>query len=224
MSLWIKICGNTSLADAQLAVEAGADAVGFVFAASSRQVNVAQVAPIVAHLPSNIEKIGVFVDANLNEISSAVRVCSLTGVQLHFNAASDLPRRLHEQFGPALRILRVMHFEKDHSESFAQEILAHTQNPHVDAIMIDSRTTTAAGGTGVQFDWAEARKAVFANAGAWKLVVAGGLNPSNVAQAIATLEPWGVDVVSGVEAAPGRKDPLKVAQFVTNARAAAREF
>jgi phosphoribosylanthranilate isomerase len=90
--------------------------------------------------------------------------------------------------------------------------------PNVDAILIDSRNATSVGGTGQTFDWALASKTLFQNAAASKLVAAGGLSPENVAQAIATLRPWGVDVVSGVEASPGRKDPAKVQAFIANAR------
>src|ERR1039458_4216059 len=93
MSLWIKICGNTSLEDALLAAEAGADAVGFVLAPSPRRVTPAQVAAIVPHLPATLEKIGVFVDAPFEEIEATVRAAALSGVQLHFNAAPDLPDR-----------------------------------------------------------------------------------------------------------------------------------
>ena len=89
----------------------------------------------------------------------------------------------------------------------------------IDGVLVDSRTGSAVGGTGVAFDWAEARATVFSAAGKLKLVAAGGLNPSNVAQAISTLHPWGVDVVSGVEQSPGRKDPFKVREFVRRARA-----
>jgi phosphoribosylanthranilate isomerase len=115
-----------------------------------------------------------------------------------------------------------MHFESSKSESIAQMVLEHARNPHVDAMLVDSRTATAAGGTGVAFDWTEARRTVFRDAAVLKLIAAGGLNPSNVAEAIATLQPWGVDVVSGVEAAPGRKDPLKTREFVLKARKAAK--
>ncbi|HEY1903270.1 MAG TPA: phosphoribosylanthranilate isomerase [Terracidiphilus sp.] len=223
MSLWIKICGNTSLADARLAVEAGADAVGFVFAPSPRQVTVPEVASIGSHLPASVEKIGVFVDADLEEICSTVRACGLTGVQLHFAAASDLPAGLREKLGPALRILRVVHFESGAAKLLSAQIAELAGNPHVDGVLVDSRTAAAVGGTGVAFDWAEARKTVFSDAGKLKLVAAGGLNPANVAEAIATLRPWGVDVVSGVEASPGRKDPDKVRQFVARAKATQHE-
>jgi phosphoribosylanthranilate isomerase len=220
MSLWVKICGNTSLADARLAVEAGADAVGFVFAPSPRQVTVAEVAAMTTHLPPTAEKIGVFVNAGLEEISTAVRACGLTGVQLHSEAGADLPAKLHEQFGIALRILRVVHFDFGSADLVSEQVKDYARNSDVDLVLVDSRTATAVGGTGVTFDWAEARRSVFGDAGKLKLVAAGGLSPANVAEAISTLQPWGVDVVSGVEASAGRKDPEKLREFVARARAA----
>jgi phosphoribosylanthranilate isomerase len=225
MSIWIKICGNTSLGDALAAAEAGADAVGFVFAPSLRRVTAAEVAAITPHLPETVEKIGVFVDATLEEIVSTVQACGLTGLQLHFNADPDLPTRLRELLGPEVRILRVIHFHAASAAQCVAEIAECSQNPHVDAVLVDSRTTVAAGGTGVTYDWVEARKAIFENATARKrLIAAGGLNPANVAEAIATLRPWGVDAVSGVEAAPGRKDVAKVREFIVRARAVDREM
>jgi phosphoribosylanthranilate isomerase len=224
MSLWIKICGNTSLEDARLAVKAGADAVGFVFAPSPRQVTVPEVAAIVTHLASPVEKIGVFVDAPLEEVYQAVRVCGLTGVQLHSAAGLDMPAKLHQRLGPDLRVLRVVHFDPDTAERMIAEIAQHDRDSHVDGVLVDSRTVTAVGGTGVAFDWAAARAIFSPGAKSCKRIVAGGLNPANVAEAIATLRPSGVDVVSGVEAAPGRKDPFKVRAFVERARAAVREL
>jgi len=244
MSIWIKICGNTSLEDALLAVDAGADAVGFVFAPSPRQVTPSQASAIASHLPKEIEKIGVFVHAALDDICAVVRQCGLTGVQLHWDAHSELPAKLRERLGPDLRIVRVVHFDvhnvpqkggfvsgHDFSRAVSPEEKAgplapeaQFHDPHVDAILVDSRVGPAVGGTGVTFDWAIARKALFQNADAVKpLIAAGGLHPENVAQAIATLRPWGVDVVSGVEAAPGKKDPNKVREFVARARAVDRK-
>jgi phosphoribosylanthranilate isomerase len=213
VSLWIKICGNTSFEDASLAVEAGADAVGFVFAPSPRRVTASQVAAIVPDLPPHVEKIGVFVDAQLDEIEETVRVSGLTGVQLHSHAGPDGPDQLRKCFGSEFRILRVVHF----GPTAGAEAAAIAQDPNIDAILVDSRTATALGGTGVAFDWQRARDTVFAQHRT-RMVVAGGLTPANVAAAIATLRPWGVDVVSGVEAAPGRKDPAKVRDFIANAR------
>jgi phosphoribosylanthranilate isomerase len=216
MSLWIKICANTSLEDARLAVEAGADALGFIFAPSPRLVTPEQVAAITRQLPESIEKIGVFVDAAYDEILSTVRACGLTGVQLHSASGAEVPRQLRAEFGPELRILRVVHFGPDATEH--AQACAADQN--LDGVLVDSRTAAAVGGTGIAFDWAEARRTVFTGTAGARLIAAGGLHPDNVARAIATLHPWGVDVASGVEAAPGRKDPAKVRAFVNNARAA----
>jgi phosphoribosylanthranilate isomerase len=221
MSIWIKICGNTSLEDALLAAEAGADAVGFVFAPSPRRVTAKQVAAIVPRLPATMEKIGVFVDAGVEEIVSTVKACGMTGVQLHFDANPALPARLRERLGAEARILCVIHFDKRTAAQCAAQLAEYTSNQHVDAVLVDSRTATATGGTGTTFDWAAAQKALFHHAGEKKrLIAAGGLNPANVAEAIATLRPWGVDVVTGVEAAPGCKDPAKVQKFVARARMA----
>ena len=226
MSLWIKICGNTSLEDAQLAADARADAVGFVFAPSPRRVTAAQVAAITPHLPPSLEKIGVFVDAPVEEIVETVRQCGLTGVQLHSEAGRgaaghDAAARLRAELGPGMRILRVLHF----GPATAEQTAAVLEDPDVDAVLVDSRTATAVGGTGIAFDWKKARETLFQSptAQARRIVVAGGLRPENVAEAVATLDPWGVDVVSGVEAAPGRKDPTKAKAFVANARAAGRK-
>lgn len=217
MSLWIKICGNTSLADAQLASEAGADAVGFVFAPSPRRVTAEQAAKIVPHLPAALEKIGVFVDASFDEIATTVKAAELTGVQLHFDAPPALPAQLRERFGARLRILGVLHFDAAAVERAA----AIAGDANVDALLVDSRTAAAVGGTGQTYDWALASGTLFQDARARKrLVAAGGLTPENVAEAITTLRPWGVDVVSGVEAASGRKDAAKVRALVDRARAA----
>ena len=212
MNLWIKICGNTSLEDALLAAEAGADAVGFVFAPSPRHVTVEQVAPITRKLPSSIEKIGVFVDSSFDEIETAVRDGGLTGVQLLFDGREELPRRLRERFGPGLRIVRALHFGPD----AGARIVALAGEKNIDAVLIDSRTATAVGGTGTSFDWNTAAP-VFRLDGV-RLIVAGGLTPSNVSEAVRKLLPWGVDAVSGVEISAGRKDPAKVRAFVKNAR------
>jgi len=219
MSLWIKICANTSLADAQFAVDAGADAVGFVFAPSPRRVTPVQVASITPGLPANLEKIGVFVDAPTQEIIDTVSFCLLTGVQLHYDTSPDLPARLRAEFGSGLRILRVVHFGP-HANEQGSDLPV---DPNIDGILVDSRTEKAVGGTGIAFDWTAASQTLFKNAKERKLIAAGGLHPENVATAIATLAPWGVDVASGVEAVPGKKDRAKVFAFVANARAAESE-
>jgi phosphoribosylanthranilate isomerase len=219
MSLWIKICGNTSFEDARLAVEAGADAVGFVFAPSPRRVTMDHVAAIARQLPEEVERIGVFVDASLEEIEFTTRACKLTGVQLHSEVGAGLPALLRARFGTELRIVRVVHF----GPGAAEHVATVSLDPNVHAVLVDSRTATAVGGTGVAFDWNVAARTLFQNADArHRFIAAGGLNPANVAEAVATLRPWGVDVSSGVEAAPGRKDAAKVREFVARARAAIR--
>jgi phosphoribosylanthranilate isomerase len=219
MSLWVKICGNTSLDDAQLAAEAGADAVGFVFAPSPRRVTPDQIADITPQMPDSIEKIGVFVDADFAAIANTVQLAGLTGVQLHSGGqsfADDRAARLRDKFGPSLRILQVIHFGDD----AARKLQSASADASIDAALVDSRTADAVGGTGVAFDWQTARATIFAGDSRLKLVAAGGLTPGNVQQAIVTLQPWGVDVASGVELSPGRKDPQKVRAFVASARAA----
>lgn len=244
-NIWIKICGNTSLEDALLAASAGADAVGFVFAASPRRVTPAQVSAIAPHLPAAVEKIGVFVDASFEEIEATVETAGLTGVQLHFDAAPNLTAQLRARFGSPLRILRVLHFNatavqvssgssrpglvSGHDFSRAEKAprLSGALAPeacfldaNIDAILVDSRTAKAVGGTGKTFDWTLAAATLFqnANTSTHRLIAAGGLTPDNVAEAIATLHPWGVDAVSGVEAAPGLKDPIKVRSFIAQSR------
>jgi phosphoribosylanthranilate isomerase len=224
MSVWIKICGNTSLADARLAVDAGADAVGFVFAPSPRNVTVSEAAAIISHLPETVEKIGVFVDASLEEIYSTVRASGLTGVQLHFEAGAEMPAKLRSRLGPGIRILRMVHFDLANAMLVSHRVAAFAGDPNLDGVLVDSRTSAAVGGTGVAFDWTEARKTVFGDESKLKLIAAGGLTPENVAEAVTTLRPWGVDVVSGVEAAPGRKDAFKVHEFVWRARAVPQPF
>ena len=216
MSVWVKICANTSLADVLLAADAGADAVGFVLAPSPRRVTLEQVAAIAPHLPASIEKIGVFVGADFATIASAVETAGLTGVQLHSGISSHVTASLRDRFGPGLRILHVIHFGAD-AQALMQTASADKE---IDGILVDSRTTQAVGGTGVSFDWQLARTAIFSSDRPIKLVAAGGLTPDNVARAIATLNPWGVDVASGVESSPGHKSAQKVREFVTNARAA----
>lgn len=214
--MWIKICANTSLEDALLAAEASADAVGFVFAESVRRVTPAQVRAIIPHLPAEVEKIGVFVDASLNALIAAVQDCGLTGVQLHSGCEADAASRLRERFSSQrLRILKVVHFQ----QGLEAELRVARADGAIDAVLVDSRTATLLGGTGVPFDWKAARGKV--DGSQLRIIVAGGLNPENVGEAISVLRPWGVDVASGVESAPGKKDLAKVRAFIDNARIAA---
>jgi phosphoribosylanthranilate isomerase len=219
--MWIKICANTSLEDAQLAANAGADAVGFVFAESVRRVTPAQVRAITPKLPSQLEKYGVFVDAGFEEITGIVEECGLTGVQLHATNDPALASKLRQYFSEAqgrgpIRILKVIHYGGD----LEAQIQGAQSNSAIDGVLVDSRTATLVGGTGQKFDWDAASGSFKAAGSHLRMIVAGGLNPDNVGEAIRTLRPWGVDVASGVEASPGMKDPAKVKAFVENARIA----
>ena len=179
-----------------------------------------QAAPIVRGLPAKLEKIGVFVGATLDEIVATVESAGLTGVQLHSEVTAEATAKLRARFGPGLRILRVVHFEAGAPKRAGVAAHNASADASIDAVLIDSRTATAVGGTGQTYDWEMARQTIFQTSGQTKLIAAGGLTPDNVAEAIATLHPWGVDVVSGVEVAPGRKDAAKVRAFIEAARAA----
>jgi phosphoribosylanthranilate isomerase len=216
--MWIKICGNTTLEDARFAAECGAHAVGFVFAPSPRQVQADLVRQITEQLPAHLEKYGVFVDAGFDEIVSTVSVCGLTGVQLHRSSDVLLPFRLREHFAGRIGILRVLHYMGPEFEQQLKE-LSGSEDP----ALVDSSTSRAIGGTGTTFNWLEARSTFLRAAPNLRVVAAGGLAPENVKQAIEILRPWGVDVVSGVESAPGKKDPARVLAFIRQAQEAAAE-
>jgi phosphoribosylanthranilate isomerase len=221
--MWIKICGNTTREDAMLAAACGADAVGFVFAPSPRRVTREVVSRITPYLPDNVDKFGVFVDASFEEIASTVEECGLTGVQLHSDM--DVAVRLRERFdreadGARLQILRVLHY----TDRLEDQLEAMRQDRGIDAVLVDSKTAKAVGGTGVQYDWQRAGTSFIAVAPHLRLIAAGGLKPENVAEAIYTMQPWGVDVASGVEREPGRKDPVRVKDFILQARLAATEL
>jgi phosphoribosylanthranilate isomerase len=217
--MWIKICANTNVEDARLAAELGANAVGFVFAESKRQVTAAQVAEIVPQLPGSVEKIGVFSSRDAEEIAGIVRETGLTGIQLHGGFDLELVRRLRMEFGGSVSIIQVLHWVVDGEANNADEVAAQlreiTGEPGIDRVLVDSKTGGASGGSGVRFDWSAGRETL--SGGDAKVIVAGGLTPENVAEAIATLKPWGVDVASGVEASPGRKDRPKLLHFIRNA-------
>jgi phosphoribosylanthranilate isomerase len=218
--MWVKICGNTNLDDAVLAIKLGADAVGFVFAASKRQVTAAQAAAITPHLPAHVERVGVFDSHDAGEISEAALTAGLTAVQLHGGMDEALLERLGKKFGESLRIVQTLHWNIDDgsaSSRLALNLERVAALGSVDRVLIDSKVGSAGGGTGVAFDWAKAREVFASVPSGIRLILAGGLRPENVAEAIGQLAPWGVDVSSGVEASPGRKDPDRLAQFIANA-------
>jgi phosphoribosylanthranilate isomerase len=222
--MWIKICGNTTLEDARFAAQYGADAVGFVFAPSPRQVNVDVVRKITENLPPQLEKYGVFVDAGFDEIVSTVAASGLTGVQIHRSSDVHLPLRLRQhfaQFPRHISILRVLPYKE---AEFERQLTELGQTDSLDGLLVDSSTARAVGGTGTSFNWFEARSTFLRAAPHLRLIAAGGLAPANVKQAIQILRPWGVDVVSGVESAPGKKDPARVLAFIRSAQEAAEEI
>jgi phosphoribosylanthranilate isomerase len=211
--LLVKICGITSPADAGVAVEAGADALGFVFwFMSPRKVDPVQAAAIARDLPASVLKVGVFVDAARDEMKRVADDVGLDLLQLH---GDEPPEALVGLPRPALKAVRV-------GRGFApQEAMRYTE--HAAGLVVDTRLpgeTQMPGGTGVPFDWSLikglADRVPF-------LMLAGGLGPSNVVAAIRAVHPHAVDVSSGVEGLPGRKDPAKVRAFVEAARSVERE-
>jgi phosphoribosylanthranilate isomerase len=220
--MWIKICANTNLEDAQLAAELGADAVGFVFAPSARQVTVADVSHITPHLPEGIEFVGVFPALPAQEIATAAQEAGLSTVQLHGGVSLELVRQLDEIFNGQVRLIQTVHWDLDgdgaSAAAVAQQLREIAADGIVNRVLIDSKVGAATGGTGVSFDWKAARPTLAEATTGLKLIVAGGLNQDNVADAIRGLAPWGVDVASGVEQSPGRKDPEKLSAFIRAAR------
>ena len=220
MRTWVKFCGTTSLADALASIAAGADALGFIFAPSKRQVTATQVSAITKQLPHEIEKIGVFVEERVENILSIVEATGLTGVQLHGQESSSDVARLAQKRGSHkdFRVIRTVLVQ----ESFREELhsaMSAVRPP--DCVLLDSGS-----GSGKTFVWSAAKEAVkdaaqeSSGSAAVQIIVAGGLTPENVGEAIRTLSPWGVDVVSGVELQAGKKDPQKLKAFVDSVRKA----
>jgi phosphoribosylanthranilate isomerase len=221
--VWVKICGNTRLEDCLAAAELGADAVGFVFAAGKRTVTAPQVAAITKELPESLEKIGVFTSRNAQEIAETAIAAGLTGVQLHGLLDRDLLEALLDSRFIG-RTIQVMHWRTDLSadsqrNSFAANIDNINAWDLVEAILVDSQVVAKSGGTGATFDWAAVAPLI--DHSQPPVIVAGGLRPENVGDAVRALRPWGVDVSSGVEAGtPGVKDRDAIARFIANARSA----
>lgn len=224
--MWIKICGITSLEDGKMAVAAGANAVGFVFAESPRRMAPDAAYNIVVKLPKSVEKIGVFVDSDFERVLSAIQVARLTGVQLHGENSSELAQKIRERADKValkLHVVRVLHYGHN-AQDLESTLRASRGNGTSDSLLVDTAVEGRHGGTGIPFDWRAASHIFREHSSHLRIIVAGGLNPDNVGNAVRTLRPWGVDVSSGVEASPGRKDLARVAQFIRKARAAAFEI
>jgi phosphoribosylanthranilate isomerase len=203
MNVKVKICGITTIGDAVAAVEAGADALGFMFyEPSPRHLTIPAAAEIIRELPPFVTKVGVFVNPTREEVRKAMAECGVGALQFHGDEAPEFCR----QFGlKAIKALRVR------DEASLQQMAAYRS----EAWLLDSYVPGKLGGTGAQFNWQIASEAVKLNR---MVILAGGLTPENVAQAVREVRPYGVDVSSGVESAPGKKDHAKVRAFVQAAR------
>jgi phosphoribosylanthranilate isomerase len=203
--VFVKICGTTSEEDALLAVAMGAEALGFVFAPSPRQMRPQDVADIVKRLPPEILTVGVFKDDVPERIVHIVRSTGLKGAQIHGSFTAD----------DAVAVRRaIFHTLVAFPAGDPRVLEAHSYEPY--AVVLDG----ARPGGGQVFDWSLAEEVP----SDLKLIVAGGLTTDNVVDVIRTVHPWGVDVVSGVESSPGRKDPVKLRAFIAKAHAAGKEL
>ena len=202
MAYRTKICGITNIEDARIAVAAGVDALGFVlYRKSPRYVDPMMVQQIVAQLPPFVLPVGVFVNEEIKIVRDLMDTCGLAFAQLHGDESATYCRELSR---PVLKALRL----KDRSTFVA---LAEFQaRVEVRGFVLDALSEEAYGGTGQVVDWGLARQA----AQAATVILAGGLTPENVGQALRAVQPYGVDVSSGVEVTPGKKDHEKVRAFL----------
>ena len=201
--LWVKICGITSEADALLAVSLGANAIGFIFAPSPRQVTVQLAGDIAKRLPSEIVTVGVFRDEAPQRVVSAVNSAGLAAAQLHGRESAQETTWVRARLPLVIKAFPAGDPTISRFEEFgADYLLVDGENP----------------GSGQVFDWRLAEGVVDHH----RLILSGGLRPDNVADAVSHLHPAWVDVASGVESAPGRKDPLLIRDFIVNARSAER--
>ena len=220
---WIKICGITNLEDALFAVEAGADALGFVFYENSpRKTNIEDTRAIIRDLPERVEKVGVFVEEDAERIRQIVLETGLTAVQLHGARALESVwndvRPAIESVGTSKLIPAIP------GDSLKDRGVLINERAHesIFALLFDAQSNGTFGGTGTTFDWPGTRGMVQVISLRIPVIVAGGMTSLNVEKAIRLLQPFGVDVSSGVEAQPGKKDPEKIRAFVGSVRSADR--
>lgn len=200
MNLKVKICGITNLNDAMAAVEAGADALGFVFYQQSpRFVAPTTAARLIRALPPFIAKVGVFVDAPETVVRGVAEVCGLDTLQFHGAETPEFCQRFS-----SLKVVKAFRVKDAGS-------LAPMDAYDTDGWLLDAYVPEAHGGTGVTFNWSFAREAKIAG---YPIILAGGLCAENVAQAVHEVWPYGVDVSSGVESAPGKKDAQMMREFI----------
>ncbi|MDQ3756603.1 MAG: phosphoribosylanthranilate isomerase [Actinomycetota bacterium] len=202
--MFVKVCGTTSEEDALLAVAMGADAIGFVFAPSTRQIAPQVAGDIAKRLPPEVVTIGVFRDETPERVVEIVNGHGLKGAQLHGRETPEQVQWIRRRVPMVIKAF-----------SAGDPNVRTALDYRADIVLLDA----AQPGSGQVFDW---RLAEDVPDGA-RLMLAGGLGPDNVADAIAQAHPWGVDAVSGIEEAPGRKDARKLRAFVANAKAAAPE-
>jgi phosphoribosylanthranilate isomerase len=205
MKTQVKICGITSVADAQAAAEAGADMIGLMFYdGSPRRITLTQAAEISRALPSFVLRVGVFVNPDEALVTRAIAGCGLGMLQFH----GDEPSEFCTQFGlMCMKAIRVRYADS----------LKTLESFHTDAFLLDAHSKTGLGGTGEKFNW---DLAVEAQKFGKPIFLAGGLTPENVAAAVRKVNPFAVDVSSGVESAPGKKDAAKVRAFVAAVKSA----
>jgi phosphoribosylanthranilate isomerase len=224
---WVKVCGMTNLEDALLAVDAGADAVGFVFYEKSpRCVTVETAREIVGKLPESVEKIGVFAGLSIERAVDTSLYAGFNAVQVYpmtHTPQSGSPFGISDTIGLKIYLaLPISAFLEEGNRNVVT--LSQEGSPRAfDTLFLDSGDSNHPGGTGRTFDWHQGSSAVKKLSLHRKVVIAGGLTPKNVNQALEVLNPFGVDVVSGVEATPGKKDPQKVRAFVRAVREADRK-
>ncbi|PKN16181.1 MAG: phosphoribosylanthranilate isomerase [Deltaproteobacteria bacterium HGW-Deltaproteobacteria-23] len=198
----VKICGITNLADALVAVDAGADALGFVFyEKSTRCVNPLEAANIIAKLPPFIQTVGLFVNEDIEKLNWTTNYCGLDVVQLH---GDETPEDCHEVNRRVIKAFRMQN-------NISIDPLGRYQ---VSGFLLDAWSPDAYGGTGRTFNWELAGAARQYG----PVILAGGLSLDNVAEAIKAVQPYAVDVSSGVETAPGKKDAELVKEFIRRAK------
>lgn len=204
MAVRVKICGITNAKDAELAADAGADALGFVFVPGTpRYIDPGAARGIINHLPPLVTPVGVFADYPVEEVEQLMARCGLRTVQLH---GSETPAYCQQITGSVIKAFRV-----GGGRPFPQ-----LETYRVHAYLLDTFTEGKLGGTGNTFPLELASHAKTFG----RVMIAGGLTPDNVAQVIKAVQPYGVDVSTGVEAQPGRKDPQKLQDFLAAVREA----